>query len=82
MTKAELVNLIYEKMKETSEKQDKAKTTREWMDLSNNNYEECKKIGIQNGCVGQCFDMLWEKARVKIAREQGIYPDSPSYVKV
>lgn len=81
MTKAELTDLIKDKLEEKHEKQQKVKSTSEWTEINNSTYEECKEICKSNGIVDESFYMLWERAVDDVYHKMGIVPDLPRYRK-
>ena len=43
-------------------------------------YDDCMTMCKENGYVGKCADGLWFKAVRLRAINQGLHPDSPSYI--
>lgn len=75
MTESELINAVYDKLKQTHEHQKAAKSITEWVDIDNINYEECKSLCEQNGFT---FYSIWDKAVSKMAND--IIPNCPRYI--
>jgi len=80
MNKRECLEFIISKMREEHEKRTEAKTWEEYNSI--NCYEECKNVCAENGYTDECFYDLWTRANTTIAREQGIYPNLPLYMRM
>lgn len=81
MTKAELVDAMYNKLEQKELMQDKVENISEWMKLDNDSYNECKELCKSNGITGEAFYALWDKATDKFARKNNIVPELPLYRK-
>lgn len=81
MTKAELTDLLKDKLEEQCERLSKVESTSEWTEINNSTYEDCKEICKSNGVVDESFYMLWERAVDDVYHKMGIVPDLPRYRK-